>query len=205
MKNLPLISPVIKTIKAFCDRSKLASYDNETLVEYFRKQGARIGEGCHFQIRNIGNDPYLIRIGNHVFIATGVVLHTHDGGVWILRESIPGIRICGPITIEDNCVVGINSQILPNVRIGENSIIGAGSVVLSDIPPNSIAMGVPARVVGSTVRYKERSISSWEEQKPAGVSEFDYGWWYSSTNRKLLKQHLLKLFDSKQSIKQNAE
>ena len=53
-------------------------------------------------------------------------------------------------------------------RYRVHSVIGAGSVVISDIPPNSIAMGVPARVIGSTIKYKERSLAIWNEQKPSG-------------------------------------
>lgn len=52
-----------------------------------------------------------------------------------------------PITIEDNVWLGGNVSILPGVTIGEGSIIGAGSVVHKDIPANSVAVGVPCRVV----------------------------------------------------------
>jgi acetyltransferase-like isoleucine patch superfamily enzyme len=49
-----------------------------------------------------------------------------------------------PVTIEKNVWIGSNSSILPGVKIGENSIIGAGSVVTKDIPKNVIAAGIPA-------------------------------------------------------------
>ena len=53
----------------------------------------------------------------------------------------------GPIIIEDNVWVGENVCILENVRIGKCSIIGANAVVTHDIPPYSIAVGVPAKVI----------------------------------------------------------
>ena len=52
-----------------------------------------------------------------------------------------------PVVIEDNVFIGARSMVLKGVRIGTNSVIGAGSVVLSDIPANVIAAGVPARVL----------------------------------------------------------
>jgi len=55
-----------------------------------------------------------------------------------------------PVTIEDGVLVGPNSSIAPGVTIGKNTTIGAGSSVVSDIPPNSIAVGCPARVLAKT-------------------------------------------------------
>lgn len=53
-----------------------------------------------------------------------------------------------PITIEDNVWIGMNCTILKGVTIGENSIVSAGSVVIGNIPPNKIYMGIPARAIG---------------------------------------------------------
>ncbi len=142
------------------------TYDNWSACELYRKQGAQIGENCRIDVRTPWLDAHLITIGNHVFIAQGVVMHTHDGAAWILRDEIPNIRIMGKISIEDNCVIGAFSHIFCNVRIGKNSIVGTGSVVISDIPPNSIAMGIPARVVGSTIKYREKHAKLWNEQNP---------------------------------------
>lgn len=52
-----------------------------------------------------------------------------------------------PICIEDYAFLGVHSVVLPGVHIGKGAVIGAGSVVLSDIPPFSIAVGAPARVI----------------------------------------------------------
>jgi serine acetyltransferase len=143
----------------------------------------------------LGIEPFLVRIGNHVYISEGVDFHTHDGGVWIFRNNNPHIRVYGTITIEDNCIIGKNVQLLPNIRIGENSIVGAGSVVISDVPPNSIVMGVPARVISSVPKYEEKCLASWEKQKPPDleIREFQE-WWHSEENMKKLRSHLANLF-----------
>ncbi len=97
---------------------------------------------------------YLISIGDHVTITNGVSFITHDGGVWVLREEFPDIDFVRPIIIHRNCFIGMNAIILPGVTIGPNSIVGAGSVVTKDIPPNSVAAGVPARVIKTLEEYK---------------------------------------------------
>ena len=53
----------------------------------------------------------------------------------------------GPVTLMENCSIGTHSTIMPGVTIGENSIVGAYSLVLKDIPANVIAFGVPAKII----------------------------------------------------------
>lgn len=175
-------------------------YDNLTVPEYFRKKGAQIGEGCSIIPRHLGDEPYLVKIGNHVTIAGGSTFLTHDGGAWVLREEVPNIQVFGPIIIEDNCVIGQNVVLCPNIRIGRNSIIGAGSVVISDIPPNSIAIGVPARVWSSIEKYKNKCIEKWDKQKPPDfIIEEGKNWWNSKhykKNRIKLRNQLIKLFSN---------
>jgi len=184
-----------ETFKKIRSAIILTGYNSSSIAAYFRKQGAHIGEDCQILVTSLGLDPYLISIGNHVFISLGVRFHNHDGGVWILRDRVPGIRAYGPIVIEDNCIIGVNVMLLPNIRIGSNSIVGTGSVVISDVPPNSVVMGVPARVIGSIQKYEEKCIERWNEQKPPGLDmEKDYEWWRFKKNRKKLRTHLTNLF-----------
>ena len=53
----------------------------------------------------------------------------------------------GKITLRENCKIGSHSTILPGVTVGENTIVGANSLVKNDLPPNTICYGVPAKVV----------------------------------------------------------
>ena len=62
-------------------------------------------------------------------------------------ELSPNVTILGNVSIGSFTQIGANSTILPNIKIGENVIIGAGSVVTKDIPDNSLAYGVPSKII----------------------------------------------------------
>ena len=87
-----------------------------------------------------------ITIGNHVFLAPHVQLYTVNHPIH-LEQRDADYEYTKPITIKDHVWIGGNSTVLPGVTIGENSIIGAGSVVTKDIPANVIAVGNPRYAV----------------------------------------------------------
>jgi len=96
----------------------------------------------------IGNN---VRIHNNVYVAQYTVLEDEvflAPGVITANDPHPICGLCmrGP-TIKKGAKIGINSTILPYVTIGEYALIGAGSVVTQDIPPRSVAVGNPARVI----------------------------------------------------------
>ena len=99
-------------------------YDPYTIAEYFRKQGAKIGDDCFINIKAIASEPFLVKIGNHVGIAEGVSFLTHSLG-WNYRDKVPDLQVFGKIVIDDNCNIGRKSIILPNVTIGENTVMAA--------------------------------------------------------------------------------
>jgi acetyltransferase-like isoleucine patch superfamily enzyme len=195
-----LIGMVFRRIR---EKIELRGYTPLTIAGYLRKQGAQIGEDCTIFPTSLGTEPYLVKLGNRVAIADDVAFIPHDGGAAVLRAEIPNIQVFGPIVIEDNCVIGQGVIIFGNTRIGTNSIIGAGSVVITDIPPNTIAMGIPARPFGSVSKYREKCIERWTIQQPPDI-EIEPGatWWNSrhfEANRERLKKHLLKLFEKELS------
>ncbi|MGC4853469.1 DapH/DapD/GlmU-related protein [Micromonospora sp. DT4] len=100
-----------------------------------------------------GSEPWLITMGDNVYITAGVQFLTHDGGTLILRREHPDLEWTAPITIGDDVYIGIRSIIMPGVRIGSRCVIGAGSVVTRDVPDGSVAAGVPARVLRTTDEY----------------------------------------------------
>jgi acetyltransferase-like isoleucine patch superfamily enzyme len=137
-------------------------------IKYLRSLGVKIGSDCQILNRpiNYGSEPWLIEFGNKVTVTYGVFLLTHDASSRLFRESLPdsskfGNRF-GTVRVLDNCFIGINSIILPGVTIGPNSIVGAGSVVVKDVPPNTVVAGVPARDITDLEdyikRYQERMI-----------------------------------------------
>ena len=99
-----------------------------------------------------------IEIGRNVAIGPFCVIRSADHGfsdtaVPILAQA----HVPGPISVEDDCWIGSHVTVTRGVRIGHGSVVGANSVVTRDIPPYSIAVGVPARVVRS--RRSERGLT----------------------------------------------
>ena len=62
-------------------------------------------------------------------------------------ESDYGIQKAAPITIEDDAYIGVKATILPGIRIGRMATVGANSLVMSDVPPYGVVLGVPARLM----------------------------------------------------------
>lgn len=118
-----------------------------------RSLGVTVGDGCRLIDVTFSSEPYLVKIGDHVS-ATRAHFETHDGGVWIFRQDEPSIDVVKPITIGSNVYIGLGAIILPGVNIGDNVVIGAGAVVSKSVPCDSVAVGVPARVIKSTVDYR---------------------------------------------------
>ena len=133
---------------------------NQAVTRTAIKAGMRVGEGVRFiGAHNFGSEPYLIEIGDNVTISSEVSFINHDGGTAVIKRLDPSkyanVLKYGRIIIEDNCFIGHGSIIMPGVTIGKNSIIGAGSIVTQSIPENSVAAGVPARVIKSINEYAE--------------------------------------------------
>lgn len=134
----------------------------------------KIGDGCVvFDNVSFGSEPYLVEIGNNVRITKGVTFVTHDGAVWVLRNNgmLKDADIFGRIKVGNNVHIGINSVIMPGVTIGDNVIIGVGAIVTRDIPSNSIAAGVPAKVIRSLDEYYEKHKSTVDLTKQMSSSE----------------------------------
>lgn len=127
--------------------------------EYARSIGVDVGENCRFlgvTPSTFGSEPYLIKIGNHVTVTSGVKFVTHDGGVWVFRDKYPDIDLIAPIQIGNNVFIGINVVVMPGVIIGDNCVIGAGAVVTKNIPSDTVAVGIPARPIKSLDEYWDK-------------------------------------------------
>jgi len=128
----------------------------KNILEIWRSNGAIIGDNVeiHERCYIIGGpkEAKLISIGNNVILSTDIKLITHDSSLY----NYSGIERFGKIIIEDNAFIGSGAVILPGVKIGKNSIIGAGSVVTSDIPENMVAAGNPAKIIASLDEFNTK-------------------------------------------------
>lgn len=123
-------------------------------ITYAKKIGVNIKDGsCIYGKINYSTEPWLITIGRNSHITNGVTFETHDGGTLLFRNIIPDLEITKPIRIGDECYIGNNVILLPGVTIGNRCIIGAGAIVTHNIPDNSVAVGVPAKVIKTTDEY----------------------------------------------------
>lgn len=130
-------------------------------VEYARSRGVKIGNDCRIYTRELGTEPYLIEIGNHVTVTKNVVLLTHDGSTWLFKDENGRRYSYEKLVIGNNVFIGIGSTIMPGVKIGNDVIIGAGSVVTKSIPDGSIVAGNPAKYLGEYYEYEKKVINSY--------------------------------------------
>ena len=124
--------------------------------------------GCFVEIQKKAKIGKNCKISSHTFICEGVTIEDDvfiGHNVTFINDKYPKATNGGgrlqteedwtvqPIMVEKGASIGSGSTILSNVRIGENAIIGAGSVVTHDVPPNSIVAGNPAKLIR---RIKEK-------------------------------------------------
>lgn len=126
---------------------------------YARSIGVTIGENVRFygmKSSMFSSEPWLITIGNNVYITADCSFVTHDGGTLVLRKEVPDLEWTAPIKVGNDVYMGVRTMVMPGVTIGNRVIIGAGSIVSKDIPDNSVAVGIPARVIKTTDEYLEQ-------------------------------------------------
>lgn len=123
-ENLELISPFM------CDYGHLIHLGKNVFINSF----------CYFM------DGGSITIGNDVFIGPYCGFYTANHAM-DYKERNSGIEIALPIHVGNNVWFGANVSVMPGVTIGDDCVIGAGSVVTKDIPPHSLACGNPCRVI----------------------------------------------------------
>ena len=144
-------------------------------INYLRRQGVKIGNGCSIaKSVFFGSEPYLISIGDNVRLTSNVQFVTHDGGMWVLRNlnlvSKKADKF-GQIKIGNNVNIGLNATIMPGVEIGDNVVIGLGAIVTKNVPSNSVAAGVPAKVIESIDEYSNKNKNKIIETKGLNYKE----------------------------------
>ena len=122
-ENLELLSPF------YCDYGK----------------NIKFGKNVFVNINNYFMDGTDITIGDNVFIGPSCGFYTANHPLDYKRRN-QGLEKALPITVGNNCWFGANVSVMPGVTIGNGCVIAAGAVVTKDIPDNSLAAGVPAKV-----------------------------------------------------------
>lgn len=121
-----------------------------------------IGDGTYINFNCNFVDDTKIIIGKNVLFGPAITIATVGHPI---NPNYREYMYADPVKIEDNCWIGAGSTICPGVTIGENSVIGAGSVVTKDIQANSVAVGNPCRVIRTINEhdreyyYKDRKIT----------------------------------------------
>lgn len=153
--------------------------------KYCKKHGVQLGKGSYFTGQmDFGTEPYLVSIGDHVLIA-GAQFITHEGAHWVLKGLDPTLKDVfgyGRITICNNVYMGANCTVLRGVTIGENTVVGACSLVNKSLEPNSVYAGVPAKRICSIDEFREKFL--------ADMPEFDL-----ENYKKNKKDEVLKIVD----------
>lgn len=120
------------------------------------------GENSYANFNCIILDSASVKIGNNVMLGPNVNIYTATHSIYpslrndTQKEGLESlITYAKPVVIEDGVWVGGSSVITPGIKIGANSVIGAGSVVTKDIPPNVVAVGNPCKVIKSINKRHE--------------------------------------------------
>lgn len=104
----------------------------------------------------LSSEPYLITIGNHCQITSGVRLFTHGGGQ-VLRNRYPEFDTWEKCLIGNGVYIGNNSLIMLGVTIGDNVLIAAGSVITKSVPSRVVVVGNPTKIICTIDEHYQRN------------------------------------------------
>ena len=105
-----------------------------------------VGENFYMNHNGVILDAAKVEFGDNVFIAPNCGFYTAGHPIDVEQRN-KGLEYAKPIKVGDNVWIGGNVVVLPGVTIGNNCVIGAGSIVVKNIPDNSIAVGNPCKVI----------------------------------------------------------
>ena len=180
----------LECMELLYDYNATRPHDQEKRAALLRQMLAELGEDCYIEpplhanwggrFVHFGKGVYAnfgltlvddthIYVGDHTLFGPNVVLATASHPILPeLREK--GLQFNLPIRIGKNCWLGSGAVVLPGVSIGDNTVIGAGSVVTSDIPANVIAVGNPCRVLRE-IRERDREYYHADRRIPPELLE----------------------------------
>ena len=157
---------------------------SKRLLNHLKKKGVSIGTGCVFRSPKTAfidlTRPYLIEIGNNVDMNINFKIYTHDwASLVFIAKYGQMLNSGGKVVIGNNVYFGADVTVLKGVLIGDNCVIGAGSVVTHSIPANTVAVGNPCKVIDSIENYYHKRLQKALEEAVGVISAFfdRYGHW----------------------------
>lgn len=136
---------------------------SEDYIKHINLQGGIIGKhSVIFAPETVYIDlsrPYLVNIGDYCVITQGTIILTHDYSHSVLLKKYgKNIGDAKGVLIGDNVFIGMNSIILMGSKIGNNCIVGAGSLVTGEFPDDVVIGGNPARIICSLDEYLDKKM-----------------------------------------------
>jgi acetyltransferase-like isoleucine patch superfamily enzyme len=113
----------------------------------YRASGVKIGRSVAIDRGVQVTEAKRVSIGDRVTISAGVSLLGEITSVHSRLETEYSMRRSADVVLEDDVYVGVKATILPGVRVGRMATIGANTLVMSDVPPYGVVLGVPGRLV----------------------------------------------------------
>lgn len=162
-------------------------------IRWLRAQGVNVGEHVHiyspWTVKIDTQRPWMIEIGDNVHIAADSSILQHDYS-WSVLQHMTGeiLGSCGKVRIGNNVFIGQRSLILKGADIGDNVIIGAGSVVTKKLPDDGVYAGVPVKRLMSIQDFLGKRRSLQIEEAVSLVQE------YERVYRKKPEKELLREF-----------
>ena len=154
-------------LEKLCDYNATRPLQAEKRAELLKEMFAEIGENCYIEppphanwagkFVHFGKNVYAnfnltlvddthIYVGDSTMIGPNVTIATAGHPILpVLREKVYQFNL--PVRIGKNCWIGAGAIILPGTTIGDNTVVGAGSVVTKDLPANVVAVGNPCRIL----------------------------------------------------------
>jgi len=157
MSNVKLICAIGTPLrKRLIENTKNKGYNYDSAIHpsVIKSRWVAFGEGTIICAGNIFTSQ--IKVGDYSIVNLSCTIG-HDVEIGKYTTISPGVNISGRVTIGDECFIGTGVSIIEKVTIGNQSYIGAGSVVAKDIPPNVLALGVPAKPV------RKLDLSDWKK------------------------------------------
>lgn len=142
-------------------RTAINLYRKRRWWKNLQKMGMHIGKDVNLPMSTWIDVPhcFLISIGDKCGFGEGCAILAHDA---MPNEYIDATKI-GKVRIHESCHFGMKTVITPGVQIGPRAIVGSNSLVINDIPPDTVAGGVPAKVICSLEDYKKRHLKLLKE------------------------------------------